>query len=392
MMTPKGGGENESMEVTVPHYYRKFRCIASECPDTCCAGWEIVIDKKTLKKYRKIKGPFGSRIHNSVNWKEHSFRQYKGKCAFLNEENLCDLYLEGGKEYFCRTCRRYPRHVEEFEDCREISLSLSCMAAARLILDSTEKVRFLHADIPQIPAENYRSFDYFLFSSLLDVRKLMIEILQNRSMDAGIRTGMALALVHDFQERADRGRLGETEELLERYRRPSAGRWFEKKLYTFREKDRQNASLRLFRMLGAMEALKEDWPDQIQKAHHILYRPDKEEYLRMRRDWKAGCAAAGLDRALLQEQLMVYYVFTYFAGAVYDGNAFGKAKMAVWAAVLTEELAMARAIAGGRPSKEDFLWTAHLLSKEMEHSDQNLNLLEKLLEPVELEEFFHLLA
>ena len=29
---------------TVPDYYKKFSCIADKCPDTCCAGWEIVVD------------------------------------------------------------------------------------------------------------------------------------------------------------------------------------------------------------------------------------------------------------------------------------------------------------------------------------------------------------
>ena len=47
------------MLYTYPHYYRKFQCIASECEDTCCAGWEIMIDDKALEKYRKThKGPF----------------------------------------------------------------------------------------------------------------------------------------------------------------------------------------------------------------------------------------------------------------------------------------------------------------------------------------------
>ena len=43
------------MLYTYPHYYRKFQCIASECEDTCCAGWEIMIDDKALEKYKKAK-------------------------------------------------------------------------------------------------------------------------------------------------------------------------------------------------------------------------------------------------------------------------------------------------------------------------------------------------
>ena len=103
------------MLYTYPHYYRKFQCIASECEDTCCAGWEIMIDDKALEKYKKAKGPVGNRLKNSINWKEGSFLQYHHRCAFLNDENLCDLYTEMGPDSLCRTCRMYPRHVEEFE-------------------------------------------------------------------------------------------------------------------------------------------------------------------------------------------------------------------------------------------------------------------------------------
>ena len=44
------------MEYVYPDYYRQFTCIGGECPDTCCAGWEIVIDDKTLEKYKKYPG------------------------------------------------------------------------------------------------------------------------------------------------------------------------------------------------------------------------------------------------------------------------------------------------------------------------------------------------
>ena len=40
----------------------------------------------------------------------------------------------------CDTCRNYPRHIEEFESLREISLSLSCPEAARILLSQKEKV------------------------------------------------------------------------------------------------------------------------------------------------------------------------------------------------------------------------------------------------------------
>ena len=37
------------MQITFPSYYKKFSCIADACPDTCCAGWQIMIDDKIFR-------------------------------------------------------------------------------------------------------------------------------------------------------------------------------------------------------------------------------------------------------------------------------------------------------------------------------------------------------
>ena len=87
--------------------------MAAECEDTCCAGWTIMIDENSLEKYRNIEGAFGNRLRNSINWEEGSFLQYDKRCAFLNEDNLCDLHIEAGERMLCDTCRDYPRHKEE---------------------------------------------------------------------------------------------------------------------------------------------------------------------------------------------------------------------------------------------------------------------------------------
>ena len=31
--------------------FRGFVCLASECPDTCCQSWEVVLEPETLEKY-----------------------------------------------------------------------------------------------------------------------------------------------------------------------------------------------------------------------------------------------------------------------------------------------------------------------------------------------------
>ena len=86
------------MQYTIPDYYKEFTCIADKCEDTCCAGWQIVIDKKSLNKYKHVKGKFRFTMLKSVDWIRGIFRQDKEKrCAFLNDCNLCEMYANLGE-------------------------------------------------------------------------------------------------------------------------------------------------------------------------------------------------------------------------------------------------------------------------------------------------------
>ena len=154
-----------------PHYYQDFVCTADKCPDTCCAGWQIFIDEESLETYSRVKGDFGIRLLNSIDWSVGAFEQYEKRCSFLNEKNLCDIYRKLGPSSLCETCRQYPRHTEEFENLRELSLSLSCPVAAEMILSCKSRVEFLEEedDLEEIE-EDYEDFDFLLFGKLEEVR------------------------------------------------------------------------------------------------------------------------------------------------------------------------------------------------------------------------------
>ena len=89
------------MKIRVPNYYKNFKCIGAECTDTCCAGWEVVIDDKSYKYYKKVPGDFGQRLKATmIATNENSFVLQNGNCPFLNEMKLCDIYTELGKDKF----------------------------------------------------------------------------------------------------------------------------------------------------------------------------------------------------------------------------------------------------------------------------------------------------
>ena len=159
------------MRYLKPDFYDEFSCLAGACPKTCCAGWQIMIDEDSLKKYKNVQGEFGKRLHGSVNWEEECFCQNERRCAFLNDENLCDLYKALGPDALCDTCRLYPRHTEEFEGLRELSLSLSCPEAAKIILSCKEPVRFLEEETDA--EDDFDEFDFMMFSRLEDTRDVL---------------------------------------------------------------------------------------------------------------------------------------------------------------------------------------------------------------------------
>lgn len=371
------------MLYTVPHYYNKFHCVAGACSDTCCAGWAIMIDDASIKRYHKRKGAFGNRLSNSIDWKKRTFLQYGGRCAFLNEENLCDMYSEAGPGMLCKTCREYPRHTEEYEGVREISLSLSCKEAARLILGCKEPVRFLTKERDQ--TESYPDFDFFLFTKLMDARDFIFSILQNRNLESRIRIAMVLGFTHDMQRRINQDKLYQIDELFKRYQRGEAYKRIEKKLSieNTESKLRFDRMQEMFHIFEKFEVLKEDWPQYMGELKKSLFGYGIESYEKNRRDFY-DYLEENQDKKChweqWSEQLMVYFIFTYFSGAVYDGHPYTKVKLAVVSTLFIQE--MSQAVfkeKGAKLDFEDFVELSHRYSREVEHSDSNLSTFEKTL-------------
>ena len=389
------------MLYTIPDYYHEFSCIAGECEDTCCAGWQIVADEAALKKYKKVTGSFRKRLRRSINWKEGTFKQDKNKrCTFLNDENLCDMYTALGEKSLCRTCKMYPRHIEEFEDVREMTLSVSCPEVARILLGKKEPVRFLTYESNK--EEEYDDFDPFLYSKLVDARTVMIDILQDRSKKLALRVGLVLAIAHDLQVRIKRDDIFSIDDVFEKYQTENAIRFVEAKLageedYAFIMKMFQNQYL--------MERLRDDWEPHLLEAEQILYgesgcykcdkkypwtytesrektkaETDKKKYMKNRKEFHSWLKEQMPDYEIQCEQLLVYFISTYFCGAVYDGEAYVKVQMAVVSVLLIYELLMAQWLKNEKTLEmEDIVDTVYRYSRELEHSDPNLNLMEKLM-------------
>lgn len=45
------------MKYLISDLYSDYECIGGECPETCCGGWDIIIDDKSYEKYNDLQEP-----------------------------------------------------------------------------------------------------------------------------------------------------------------------------------------------------------------------------------------------------------------------------------------------------------------------------------------------
>ena len=357
-----------------PHYYEKFSCTADQCPDTCCAGWQIVIDENSLEKYSNVSGDFGIRLLNSIDWGEGIFEQYEKRCSFLNSENLCDIYKELGAEALCDTCRLYPRHIEEFENLREFSLSLSCPIAAKMILECQEPVRFLEEqDEKEECEEDFEDFDFLLFDCLLEVREKLFSIVQNRAIPIEKRMYCVLRTAKNLQDALAEGEVferdftGEIELCLQEKTEGFSSDYYE--IIQVLRKD-----------LLRLEVLREDWKTNL-KAADNLFQKGETWYMEKRDRYKAEIKKSiGQEQwDVYKEQLLMFFLYTYFCGAVYDDMIYSKGVLSVISVFWIEEITFWNwAVDEETIEQKNLLETAYRYAREIEHSDENLNLLEEI--------------
>ena len=365
------------MIYTYPDYYKKFSCIADKCPDTCCGKWQIVIDDDSLEKYEDYNGEYRDELRRKVNWKEGVFRHGRsGKCAFLRDDMLCDMYIHMGKNSLCTTCREYPRHTEEFENVREVSLSLSCPEVARILMNITDKVTFVTEEDDE--DEVFDDFDYFLYSNLEDIREEILKIIQDRSVDIRIRIERVLQIGASAQRHYDEGDLVMWDECEEQDKPEIHG---EHEEYMLLQKQA------MF-FIEDLELLYDDWEDVLIESQELLFSAGEGKFVENREKfetwWRDNSVRAvdgesHISMEVFIEQIIVYFISIYLLGAVYDGNIDGKVNACVGHAVELYMLLMARWLKNGDDLvMDDLIELVYRYSREIEHSDENLEQVEML--------------
>lgn len=355
------------MRVKVPDYYKNFKCIASECTDTCCAGWEVDVDEKAQEYYAAVEGEFGKRLKDNTIIDEDGIRftlTENRRCCFLNDCNLCDLYTALGEEHLCDTCTDFPRFSEVFGDLKEKGISLSCPTAATLILDHQEKLTWEVHEEDEMVALN--DIDYDLYMQLMGARKQSIDILQNRERDVVWRILAVLLMANDIQKYIFKGKYKKIAKVREKYLNE---KYIDKQILKNGKKALKHVDgisnvAALIEIFGGFEVVNEVWPDKLKAArtaNEVCFNNDSEY------------AAYFKTREVQYEQLMVYFVYRYYMKAVYDLDLMAKVKLGVVSVILIRSVEKSAWLEKKELPLEELIDIAHLYSKEIEHSDVNMD-------------------
>ena len=333
------------MKLKVPEYYQEFKCIANKCKDTCCKGWEIDIDNKTFEYYLNIKGDFGKKIKCNISQDDphHFIFNKDGKCPFLNNSNLCDIFINLGEEHLCQICALHPRYFEWFKDLKESGIGLCCEEAARIILSQNKPFKTYEIDIPFESCDDY---DKDLCSKLYDYREKIIKYIEKNTIPFKNRILNILKSVELIQEKIDKNQPDNNFKIQEFNESHT--------LYDFKP---------LLNHFLKLEYLDCTWKNHLGDCI-TNYALIKNEFKKFNED------NPQINTYL--QNIAIYFIWRYFLKATFDKDIWSKINIMVVGLLILKYLYFCKWKENGMLTFEDCVDLAKKYSQEIEYSSENL--------------------
>lgn len=399
-----------------PEYYESFSCVGGVCKDSCCVGWELDIDEDTYRYYKSVEGDFGDRLRSCMQQGEDNtfVLAENDRCPFLNDDNLCDIYINLGEESLCKICTEYPRYSERVEGYMQSDLSLSCMEAGRIIFSETDPIQYVLKK-----EKNYYTGETDKLSkklkALLEVRDTILGIIasvngriaNNAKDGAANNTADNTAVsteditVNDTADSAGYDMMQVSGAVLKAaaeaqnyYSCEEYGKLhrFCKKLKSHGYDNKYIEGLfvdnhesltgfdyimsqwnEIYELLGGLEVIDDMWDKTLKTSHRYMAGCIKDS---------TGSKRYGFEKDVRQKyireyvKILMYFIFRYMIRSYDDGNILANVKFAVFSYMVILALDYARwSENGGKFSMEDMIDVAHIYSKEVEHSSENVNFL-----------------
>lgn len=331
------------MILEYPEYFERFRCIGGDCPDTCCAGWEVDIDDESAEYYKSVKGPFGDILRSHI--REEDGERYfplteKHRCPFLNDKNLCDIYSNIGEESLCQTCTEYPRYFMDIGNYEQMDMSLSCMELGRIFYTETGKIDYIRSENAAEGTELSDEEQETLIE-VLALRNQCISILQDGD-DSFLEKMKSIRALISEAEGAE----------------PE-------------EKDKNRAFLKesysdLVTLLESMDSINDEWSEKLRFYRQLA---DSEEDLCKEQSFLSENRTS-LDAWM--SKTAVYFVFRYLIDTLIDGDIEFELCLIHRSLRLIYFMLFAEWLRKESIDISDMIYVAHLYSKQVEHDDGNV--------------------
>lgn len=333
------------MKKIYPEYYNKFKCIAGSCPDTCCAGWEIVVDKEHCEIYKSSSAPSAVKASEAMYTDSDNdvcLRLKNGRCPLLRDDNLCMIYIDMGEEFLCDVCRIYPRFNKEVSEICFSGISLSCPEAARLIL-SDNTFGDLN-ETPKITDDEENA----VFNSYKLLRSIALK------GDFFSCKGVA----EEIQGEISFGDIKRANEIISEYILTEA-----KTIPDI------NEVCEAVLKISSFDILTKDWKECLELLNAHTEKAKNDALYRKKRD-NAFALSAKCDEIKNTE---VYYLYKYLPEAMESCDIESMAQIAYMCSLVLCELYSMEMLNGTEVDFPLKLRLSQLFSKELEHNEDNLN-------------------
>ena len=368
--------KGRSMKIVTPHYYKDFVCIASKCKDNCCiGGWEIDIDDETANYYLNLEGEFGDILRASIGrTDEYCFKLKDGKCPFLDNENLCEIYKNLGEDKMGVVCTQFPRFTEYYGSIKETGIGLACEEAERIIF--TDRKPF-SMDIEDIDEEEVidTEYDNVLANYLFKVRDLLFKMIDNESISLHNKMIYMIEIGKHIQDLVNENNTEEIQNIINLLQQNN---------YEALQLDKQNINIdenssmyeveSILNAYSELEILNEQWQYYLDDMYDMLHSEDMSpaDYSVLVKEFTEYIK----DRNYEYSNMLKYFVFRYFMKAAYDHDVFGKLQLSVTNYFVIRDMDIVKWLKNNREfSFEDRIETVHIFSREVEYSEDNLEVL-----------------
>ncbi len=272
-----------SLNYRTPDYFRDFKCLGDDCPDTCCQHWEVKLDRshyhllqEKMAQDEHEKELFRNYIH--INEQpvtgDHDYAFIRmtneGKCPMLSEDELCRLHDRYGIVPLGDVCAFYPRVISRCGTNMELSGALSCPEVARLCLLSEQPIKLTRFNTSQLPrSRNYpiqrelpqNPFDYYA-ENFQQVRQGLLELAALEEVSLNVRLYALVKLAQQISTYYHRDCASNNSDRLERDWRQSMDAENLKNIQNYLEQDETSNPLALLVIRAVLEIKISQFPDE----------------------------------------------------------------------------------------------------------------------------------